>query len=128
MSIKALLTRILNRLKTETASSVITAGSGYTVSSNVHKYGDVVYIQFTVYKTTQDVFAQGRTTGLGTVASGYRPTGTGFAATVPATNAVNSYMNRWANINIGTDGSIFVDCHGYSDVKEIYARAIYVAG
>ena len=129
MSIKALLTKILQKLKTESASNIVTAGTGFTVAStNVRKYGDVVYIRFYIYKTDQTAFAQGRTTGLGTVASGYRPAGINFSGVVPASSAVNYTMNRWANIDIATDGTIYVDCQGYNDVKELYCRAVYVAG
>lgn len=123
--LKAILEN-LGMVATETGSSVITAGSGFSVASTVRKCGNVVYLQFSIWKTDNSSFAQGRTTGLGTVAQAYRPSGIGFAGVVPASNAYNSYMNRWANVNIGTDGSIFVDCYGYSDIKHIYARAVFV--
>ena len=130
MSIKALLTRILNFVSStyyDYTAGIITAGSGFTISSQgIVQTGNVVKVRFRLQKSDSTAFTQGRTSSVCTVSSNYAPYGVECSVITPASNAIGSYMNRYCAFCINTDGTCYVDAHNASDIKMIYVHAVYV--
>ena len=115
----------LENVVNKSSNSFFTVSSGYNVTSKYwYQTGKVVYIYLNIKKTDSSALASSRINA-GTLASGYRPM-SAVAQMVPASNGVDSYMNRQCAVVIQADGVIYLDNYFASDVKTVYVRMSFL--
>lgn len=125
LSIKALLTKMLDFIKIDRATSgVLTAASGYTVRyQDFQKRSGFVHARFAINRGGT-AFTNGRTT-VGTVGNGYVPKQS-VMVVAPAATSINAMLSKQARLIVMDSGSVILDNQGNTDVQEINCSVVYM--